>query len=49
MFEIKDGSKLDIQTREAMKLFRSTKELTDKTKNGEKVPSLEVVKVFSLM
>ena len=28
-----------------MKLFRSTKDLTDETKNGEKVPSLELVKV----
>ena len=28
-----------------MKLFGSTKKLVDKTKNGEKVPSLEVVEV----
>ena len=28
-----------------MKLFRSTKKLIDKTKNGENVPSLEVVEV----
>ena len=28
-----------------MKLFGSTKKLIDKTKNGEKVPSLEVVEV----
>ena len=28
-----------------MKLFGSTKKLTDKTKNGEQVPSLEVVEV----
>ena len=28
-----------------MKLFGSTKELTDKTKNGEIVPSLEVFEV----
>ena len=29
-----------------MKLFGSTKKLTDKTKNGEKVRSLEVFEVF---
>ena len=29
-----------------MKLFGSTKKLIDKTKNGENVPSLEVVEVF---
>ena len=40
MFKIKDGYKLDLQTPEAMKLFRSTKKSIDKTKNGEKVPSL---------
>ena len=28
-----------------MKLFGSTKKLIDKTKNGEKVPSREVVQV----
>ena len=28
-----------------MKLFGSTKKLIDKIKNGEKVPSLEVVEV----
>ena len=28
-----------------MKLFGSTKKLIDKTKNGEKVPSLEVLEV----
>ena len=30
---------------ETMNLFRSTKKLIDKTKNGEKVPILEVVEV----
>ena len=30
---------------ETMKLFGSTKKLTDKTKNGENVPSLEVYEV----
>ena len=29
-----------------MKLFGSTKKLIDKTKNGEKVPSVEVIEVI---
>ena len=37
--------KLKLQTSAIMKLFGSTKELIDKTKNGEKVPSLELVEV----
>ena len=45
MFKIKDGYKLQLQTPETMKLFSSTKELIDTTKNGEKVPSLEVLEV----
>ena len=45
VFKIKDGYKLELQTPETMKLFGSTKNLTRKTKNGEKVPSLEVVEV----
>ena len=32
-----------------MKLFGSKKRITDKTKNGENVPSLEVVKVVLIM
>ena len=44
-FKIKDGYKLELQMPETMKLFGSTKKLTNKTKNGEKIPSLEVVKV----
>ena len=43
VFKIKDGYKLELQTPESMNLFRSTKKLIDKTKNGEKGPSLEVV------
>ena len=43
VFKIKDGYKLQLQTPETMKLFSSTKELIDTTKNGEKVPSLEVL------
>ena len=45
MFEIKYGYKLDLQGPEAMKIFGSTKKVIDKTKNWEKVPSLEVVEV----
>ena len=46
MFKIKDGYKLELQTPETMKLFGSTKKLIGKTKNGENVPSLEVVEVL---
>ena len=45
VFKIKDKYKLELQTPETMKLFGNTKKLIDKTKNGEKVPSLEVVQV----
>ena len=45
MFKIKDGHKLELQTPKTMKLFGSANKLTDKTKNGENVPSLRVVKV----
>ena len=41
MFKRKDGYKLELQTPETTKLFGSTKRLIDKTKRGEKVPSLE--------
>ena len=43
MFETKDGYRLESKMPETMKLFGSTKQLIDKTKNGENVPSLEVV------
>ena len=43
---MKNGYKLELQTLETMKLFGSTKKLIHKTKNGENVPSLEVVKVI---
>ena len=43
--KIKDGYKLALQMPETVKLVGSTKKLTDKTKNGEKVPSHEVVEV----
>ena len=45
LFKIKNEYKLELQTPESMKLFGSTKKLIDKTNNGEKVPSLEVVEV----
>ena len=45
VFKIKDAYKLELQTPETMKLFGSTKKIIDKTKNWEKVPRLEVVKV----
>ena len=45
MFKIKDGYKREFQTPETMKLLCCTKKLIDKTKNGENVPSLEVVEV----
>ena len=45
MFKIKDEYKLELQTPETMKLFSRTEKLIDKTKNGESVPSLEIVEV----
>ena len=44
MFKTKYGYKLELQTPETMNLSSSTK-LIDKTKSGEKVPSLEVAEV----
>ena len=41
VFKIKYGYKPELQT-----LFGSTKKITDKTKNGENVPSLEVIEVI---
>ena len=45
VFKIKDGDELELQTPETMKLFGSTKKLTDKIYNGENVPSFVAVKV----
>ena len=45
MFKIIGGYKLELQTPETVKFFGRTKKLIDKTKNGGKVPSLEVVEV----
>ena len=44
-FKIKDGYRIELQTHETMKFFGSTKKLTDKTKNGEKVLTIQLVKV----
>ena len=43
VFKIKYYYMLELQTSETMELFGSTKKLIDKTKNGEKIPSLEMV------
>ena len=45
VFKVKDRHTLELQTPETMKLFGGTKNLIDKTKNGENVPSLEVAEV----
>ena len=45
MFKIKDGHKLELQMPETIKLFGKQKKITDKAKNGESVPSVEVVEV----
>ena len=45
VLKIKDEYKLELQTPGTMKLFGRTKKLINKTKNGENVPSLEVVEV----
>ena len=43
VLEIEDVYRVELQKPESMKLFGSTKKLIDKTKNGENVPSPEVV------
>ena len=45
MFEMKKQYNFELQTPETMKLFGSTKQLQDKTKNNKNIPSLEVFKV----
>ena len=44
--KIKGWFKIGLQMPKTMKLFGSTKKLIDKTKNEEKVPTLEVVELF---
>ena len=49
VFEIKYGCRLELQTLETLKLFGrkiDKLKLIDKTKSGEKVPSLEVVEIY---
>ena len=46
VFKIKDVYQLELQTSKTMKLFASTKKLIDKTRNGENVPSFQVVDLF---
>ena len=46
MFKVKDGYKLELQAPETMKLFGNTKRLIGKTKNGENLPSLEIVELI---
>ena len=46
VFKIKDVYQLELQTLKTMKLFASTKKLIDKTRNGENVPSFQVVDLF---
>ena len=45
MLKIKEGYKLELQMSETTELFVSKNKLIGKTKNGENVPSLEVVQV----
>ena len=45
VFKIKDGYNLQLQMPETIKLFGSPKKLIEKTKNGENVPSLEIVEL----
>ena len=45
VFKIKDSYNLELQTPETMELSGSTKKVIDSTKNGENVPSFEIVKV----
>ena len=45
MFKIKAGYKLELLSKETMKLLRSTKDTIDADKNSENVPRLENVEV----
>ena len=49
VFKIKDGYTLELQTPKTVKLFGSTKKLIGKTKNGENVPSFEVVEAVLVL
>ena len=45
VFKIKSGYKLELLSKETMKLLRSTKDIIDSDKNSENVPKLENVEV----
>ena len=45
VFKIKSGYKLELLSKETMKLLLSTKDITDEDKNKENVPRLENVEV----
>ena len=45
VFKIKSGYKLELLSKETMKLLRSTKDIIDADKNSENVPKLENVEV----
>ena len=45
VFKIKSGYKLELLSKETMKLLGSTKDITDADKNSENVPRLENVEV----
>ena len=45
VLKIKVGYKIELQTSKKMKLCCITKRITDKTKNGEHLPYLEVIEV----
>ena len=45
VFKIKSGYKLELLSKEIMKLFGSTKDIIDADKNSENVPRLETVEV----
>ena len=46
MFKIKTGYKLELLSKETMKLLGSTKDIIDADKNSENVPRLENVEVI---
>ena len=45
VFKIKTGYKLELLSKETMKLLGSTKDITDSDKNNENIPRLENVEV----
>ena len=46
VFKIKSGYKLELLSKQTMKLLGSTKDITDADKNSENVPKLENVEAF---